>query len=122
MPDGVLIAESLRAGAERSGVPLRVTEITRVEVEGAAAGQPRLWTLLDFAAEEADAERLGERLAACLDDSGCWYVSYSTAGEAFVVFAGRVFRYPRGQTEGRRQAREHGRSIGIPEAQLDWQD
>jgi hypothetical protein len=29
--EGVLIAESLRAGAELAGVPLRVTKIARVE-------------------------------------------------------------------------------------------
>jgi hypothetical protein len=125
--EGVLIAESLRVGAELAGVPLRVTKIARVEVEGAAAGQPRQWTLLDFAAEEADAERLAERLAACLAPTGGWYVNYNTAAEAFVVFAGAVSRYPRGQdprgwAEGRRQAQDHARSLGIPEAQLDWQD
>ncbi|MEU0110712.1 MULTISPECIES: hypothetical protein [unclassified Streptomyces] len=127
MLEGVLIAESLRLGAELAGVPLRVTRITRVEVEDAAAGQPRQWTLLDFAAEEADAGTLAERLAACLSPTGGWYVNYNTAAEAFVVFAGRVFRYPRGQdprgrAEGRRQARAHARSLGIPEGQLDWQD
>ncbi|MEV0175777.1 hypothetical protein AB0I00_32270 [Streptomyces sp. NPDC050803] len=32
----------------------------------AAPGQPQQWTFLDFAAEEADAERLSEQLAAYL--------------------------------------------------------
>jgi len=41
---------------------------------------------------------------------------------AFVVFADKVFRYPRKQAEGRRQAQDYARSIGIPEPQLDWQD
>ena len=68
--EGVLIAESLRAGAELAGVPLHVTKIARVEVNNAAAEQPQQWTLLDFGAEEADAERLAERLAACLAQTG----------------------------------------------------
>jgi hypothetical protein len=120
--EGVLIAESLRVGAELAGVPLQVTKIVRTEVASAAAEQPRQWTLLDFAAEEADAERLAKQLAACLAPTGGWYVNYNTATEAFVVFADRFFRYPRGQAEGRRKAQDYARSIGIPEQQLDWHD
>jgi hypothetical protein len=120
--EGVLIGESLRVGAELAGVPLHITKIVRVEVNGAAAEQPQQWTLLDFAAAEADAERLAEQLAACLAPTGGWYVNYNTATEAFVVFAGKVFRYPRRQAEGRQQAQDYARSIGIPEPQLDWQD
>ncbi|MFJ4787733.1 hypothetical protein [Streptomyces sp. NPDC088794] len=61
-------------------------------------------------------------MAACLAPTGGWYVNYNTATEAFVVFAERIFRYPRKQAEGRRQAQAYARSIGIPEPQLDWQD
>ncbi|MDH6220336.1 hypothetical protein [Streptomyces pseudovenezuelae] len=122
MLEGVLIAESLRVGAELAGVPLHVTKMARVEVGNAAAEQPQQWTLLDFAAEEADAARLAEQLAACLAPTGGWYVNYNTTAEAFVVFADKIFRYPRKQTEGRRQAQAYARSIGIPEPQLDWQD
>ncbi|WP_329599801.1 hypothetical protein OIE43_41420 [Streptomyces pseudovenezuelae] len=120
--EGVLIAESLRVGAELVDVPLQVTKIVRLEVESAAAEQPQQWTLLDFAAEEGDAEPLAEQLSACLAPTGGWYVNYNTMAEAFVVFAGKVFRYPRGQVEGRRRAQDYARSIGIPEPQLDWQD
>ncbi|MFI0544379.1 hypothetical protein ACH3VS_36630 [Streptomyces sp. WSLK1-3] len=122
MLEGVLIAESLRVGTELTGVPLRITKIARVEVNNTAAEQPHQWTLLDFAAEEVDAARLAEQLAACLAPTGGWYVNYNTAVEAFVVFADKIFRYPRKQAEGRREARDYARSIGIPEPQLDWQD
>lgn len=122
MLEGVLIAESLRVGATLAGVPLKVTRIARIEVGTAAPGQPRQWTLLDFSAEEADAERLAGQLAAGLAPVGGWYVNYNTSTEAFVVFAGKVFRYPRKEPEGRRQAEEYARSIGIPEPQLDWED
>lgn len=121
MLEGVLIAESLRIGAELSGIPLQVTKIARIEVTTASADQPRQWTLLDFTAPEADAERLSRHMATCLAPTGGWYVDFHTAKETFVVFAGKTFRYPRGQAEGRQKAQEHGRSIGIPEPQLDWQ-
>ena len=42
------------------------------------------------------------------------------AEETFVVFAGHSFRYVRGDAEGRSQAEAYGRSVGVPETQLDW--
>ena len=40
--------------------------------------------------------------------------------ETFVVFPGRIFRYPRGDDVGRAEAETHGRQLAIPESQLDW--
>ncbi|MFE7271840.1 hypothetical protein [Streptomyces sp. NPDC057623] len=122
MLEGVLITESLRGGAEVTGIPLHITKITRIDVTTTAPDQPQRWTLLDFAAEEDHAEPLAEQMAGALAPTGGWYVNYNTTTEAFVIFPGKVFRYPRGQAEGRHAAQAHGRSIGIPEPQLDWQD
>ena len=36
------------------------------------------------------------------------------------MFADHVFRYPRGAAEGRAQAASYARTIGVPEAQIDW--
>jgi hypothetical protein len=60
-------------------------------VNHAPAKQPQQWTLLDFAAEEADAEQP----AACLAPTGGWYVNYNPAPGVFVLFAAKVFRCPR---------------------------
>ena len=38
----------------------------------------------------------------------------------FVVFPGRIFRYPRGDRAGRAEAEAYGRQLAIPETQLDW--
>lgn len=119
---GVLIGESLRVGSALDGVPLQVSTVRRIAVTGAAEGQPTQWTLLDFRAPEAEAERLAAALADCLAPSGGWYVNYNTAADAFVVFADRVFRYPRGDPAGRAEVAAYGRGIGIPESQLDWED
>jgi hypothetical protein len=37
-----------------------------------------------------------------------------------VVYAGQVFRYPRGDAAGRAEAVAYGRARGVPEDQLDW--
>jgi hypothetical protein len=119
MITGTLIAESLRVGTELTGVPVRVVRIWRGEV-GAADGQPTLWTVLDFEAEDGQAADLAVALSAALDPAGPWYVDFATAAETFVVFADKVFRYPRGDRAGRVAAAGHARSIGVPPEQIDW--
>lgn len=121
MLEGVLIAESLRIGAQLTGIPLQITKLTRIEMTSVADDQPRLWTLLDFTAEEPEAQRLADQLASCLS-TGSWYIGFHTETDTYVIFASKVFRYPRGQVEGRREAQNYGRSAGVPEQQLDWQD
>ena len=120
MLTGVLIAESLRVGAELDTVPLRVAKLSRIAVGSAAAEQPKEWTLLEFEAPDEDAAPLAASLSDCLADTGGWYVDFHTRTEVFVVFAGRIFRYPRGDAKGRAEAAAYGRSVGVPEAQLDW--
>ncbi|MFF3872076.1 hypothetical protein [Streptomyces sp. NPDC001978] len=122
MVKGVLIGESLRIGAELVGVPLQVTRLWRTEVASATSGQPKQWTLMEFEAEEHEADRLAAAFAKCLAPTGGWYINYNTTDEAFVVFADHVVRYPRGDAAGRSRAQEHARSIGVPEPQLDWED
>ncbi|MCZ4102853.1 hypothetical protein C8250_033955 [Streptomyces sp. So13.3] len=119
---GVLIGESLRVGSELNSVPLQVTSVRRIEVASATDRQPRQWTLLDLPAPEGDAGRLAGALADCLAPSGGWYVNYHTGAEAFVVFADRAFRYPRGNGAARVTGEEDARSVGVPEPQRDWED
>ncbi|MFJ3987664.1 hypothetical protein ACIPWY_03185 [Streptomyces sp. NPDC090032] len=121
MLEGVLIAESLRVGSQLAGIPLQVTKLSRIEVTSAADDQPRLWTLLDFTADDPEAQQLADQLASCLS-TGTWYTDFHTSTDTFVIFANKVFRYPRGQAEGRHEAQDYGRSVGIPEQQLDWRD
>jgi hypothetical protein len=56
-----------------------------------------------------------------LPDGG-WYADLAVGDDHVVVFAGRVFRYSRGDQTGRAAAVECDRTIGVPEHQLDWTD
>lgn len=121
MYDGVLIVESLRPGTEIKGIPLVVRGISRYDVNGRAAGQPPVWSVLEFGVEDGQAERLAETLSGALAEPG-WYADFHDEAEIFVVFPGRVFRYPRGDQASRAAAQAYGRQLGIPEPQLDWTD
>jgi hypothetical protein len=120
MIEGTLIAESIRVGATLDGVRLVTRKIRRAAQGDSSAGQPELWTFIEFEAGEPDAEVLADALARVLDQQHGWYTDFHTPDETFVVYSGRVFRYPRGDGPGRAEAAAYGRSVGVPEDQLDW--
>ncbi len=117
---GVLIAESLLKSSPLEGVTLQVRKVSRGDVGDESAGQPLTWTFIEFNVEDRDVSDLVEALSRSLDPAGGWYCDFRTAGETLVVYAGRAFRYPRGDRQGRAEAEAYGRSAGVPEAQLDW--
>ena len=117
---GALIAESLRVGGRLEDLALTVTTISRADLGDERAGQPRAWTFIEFEAPDGEADRLMAALERALSREGGWYCDFRNEAETFVVFADRSFRYPRGDHDGRAAAAAHGRSVGVPEAQLDW--
>jgi hypothetical protein len=52
--------------------------------------------------------------------AGGWYCDFRSETETFVVFAGRTFRYQRGDATGRAATATYASSVGVPAAQLDW--
>jgi hypothetical protein len=120
MMDGTLILESLRVGTSLEDLNLTVRKISRYQVTGATPEQPGIWAVLEFEADEAEADALARAFAEVLDDEPVWYVNFQSPAESFIVFPGRIFRYPRGEEAGRAQAQAYGRQHGIPEPQLDW--
>jgi hypothetical protein len=117
---GTLVAESLRAGAELDA-PLAVRRVRRVDAGDPLAGQPVVWTLLEFVVPEEFAEQLVDELGEALEP-GPWYCDLASDRETVVVFAQRTFRYHRGDAAGRAAAEDHARSVGVPDSQLDWPD
>lgn len=117
---GGLIAESLRIGKPLEGVVLSVEKISRADVGDVTVGQPLTWTFIDFQAPLEDADELAAALSAALDPNVGWYCDFRSEQETFVVFADRVFRYQRGDPEPRAEVEGYARSVGVPEAQLDW--
>ena len=117
---GALIAESLTKDKPLDGVDLRVHKVSRRDVGDVGAGQPLTWTFIEFEVDDEVADALAEALSRSIDPSGGWYCDFRTDKETFVVFGGRVFRYPRGDAEGRDEVESYGRSVGVPPVQLDW--
>jgi hypothetical protein len=119
---GYVLAESIRPGSRLEGLPLTLTKIERSRIKSATPPQPRVWTTIEFAFPEEEIERVAQALAEVLDDEGGWYTDFSHGDLKFVIFASRIFRYPRGDRTGRAEAQSYGRSVGVPEPQLDWEE
>ncbi len=120
MLTGTLLTESLRLGAELHVPGLRLTSVSRREQPGR---QPPVWTFLEFEADQDDlAGPLADSLAQSLLAEGGWYADFAVGEEHVVVFARKIFRYRRGDRDGRAAAMDYGRAAGVPEDELDWQD
>ena len=119
---GSVVGESLRDGVAFEPTHLRVTRVERLHLGDGAVGQPARWTVVHFEGADGDADDIATELATCLRPDGGWYADFSTANDHVVVFADTVFRYRKGDAEGRRAAVEHGRAVGVPDGQLDWKD
>jgi hypothetical protein len=117
---GILLAESIRVGASLEGIPLTARKIYRMEAGDVDLGQPRVWTFIEFEVRYEEADALADGLSAALESKLGWYCDFRSDEETFVVFAGHIFRYPRGDPTGRARAETYARSVGVPAAQLDW--
>lgn len=118
---GAILAESLTPGMGFDGRGMWIIRCSRYEVTGAADYQPPIWTLIEFEAPANSSDALASELSDSLLSPG-WYANWNSDTEATVVFPGKVFRYSRGDQAGREEAQEYGRSVGVPEPQLDWTD
>lgn len=120
---GTVILESLRADATITGFRFVVREIGRgrpkLSPQQVAAGIPAVWSEIEFELEEERAGELAQTLSGTLDALG-WYANFSSETETFVIFPGKVFRYNRGDPQQRAEAQAYGRTLGIPDQQLDW--
>jgi hypothetical protein len=122
MLSGTLLAESIQIGAELRMDGLIVTKIFRKDFPDEPPGMPATWTFVEFQAEDDRAGELAQKLADVLIAEGGWYADFGVGGDHVVVFAGKVFRYRKGDEAGRAEATEYGLSVGCPADQLDWPD
>jgi hypothetical protein len=120
MAQGALIGESLRVGASLAAVPLTVHKVSRVDAGVEEAGQPRIWTFIEFEIPDERASELADALSTALEAHLGWYCDFRSPTQTYVVFANRVFRYGRGDKAERARAEAYARTVGVPDSQLDW--
>jgi hypothetical protein len=122
MVSGYVLVEGMRPGARLEGLPLTLKGIARYPVSNPTPDQPSVWTTVEFEFPEEETQRIADALADVLDERGGWYTNFTVDGETFVIYAHRIFRYRAGDEAGRAEAEAYGRTLGVPDRQLDWDE
>ena len=97
---------------------LQVTGSETWNIQNPADYQPSVWTAVRFETDDRQADHLAEELSRFLKPR--WFIDASTDSLVYVIFPGKVFKYPKGDQEQREVARQYGLRLEIPERQLDW--
>lgn len=114
---GLLLKESLK---DESVLDLvYITKIETWDVEHAAFFQPEVWTAIYFEGDESKVDDIAEKLSMSLKPRG-WYINISTKEYAYVIFPKKIFKYREGDKEKEKEAIEYGKTLDIPNSQLDW--
>lgn len=116
---GLLLKESL----EDEGV-LDLVNITKTEtwdVDNVDDWQPKVWTAIYFKGDEKQIDDIAQKMSQAIKPR--WYLNISIENNnkktEYVIFRNKTFKYEKGDKEKSKQAKEYGRSLGIPESQLD---
>jgi len=119
MYSGLIVKESLKDIRILEGNDIKVLRIEKWEVgERTADFQPATWTAIFIEGSEEDLDRVAMKISKVILNR--WYANLSDELTEFVIFQNRIFKHKRGDKEDAKEAIEYGKSIGIPENQLDW--
>ncbi len=117
MYTGLILAESLQNEEVLSLMRVVRREVWEVGPR-AADFQPTTWNAIFVEGDTDKIESTAEALSHALIPR--WYANLSTDETEYVVFPGRIFTHGKGDRSAASEAMEYGRSLGIPEHQLDW--
>ncbi len=115
---GLLLKESLKDKSILEELEITKTDVWNIS--NAADYQPKVWTAIYFEGEVNRADEVAEKLSYSLKPK--WYANFSVDNKEYVIFPEKIFKYNKGDKEKRKEAEDYGRSLGIPESQLDWEE
>ncbi len=113
---GLLLKESLEDDSFLDMI--EITEKQVWNIDNAANYQPKVWTAIYFKGEEDRTDEISEKLSHSLKPR--WYANISVGNKEYVIFHKKIFKYNKGDKETKERAINYGKSLGIPDHQLDW--
>ena len=116
---GLLIKESFRDQSILNS--LKIIKEETWDIDDASPGQPKVWNVAWFEIADEVIDQTVEKLSQSLDD-GKWFLEVSSDHLMYIIYKDKVFKYQKGYLAGRKLAEDYGRSLGIPEEQLDWKE
>lgn len=116
---GLIIKESLKTNTILTELGLKIVRTEKWNVDKRAAEfQPDTWNAIFVEGEEEKIDAIANRLSHLILPK--WYANISKATTEYVIFNRKVFKHRKGDKTDAAEAIKYGRSIGIPEHQLDW--
>ena len=118
---GVIIEESLKDAQVLKGIRIVKTRISKVTKRHKTPWLTH-WTLHTVMIRESKADQVARDISLELDESHgeSWYADFRNNRYHYIVFPNRVFRISITSARQYAEARRYGRSLGIPEYQLDF--
>ncbi len=118
---GVIIEESLENKDVLEKVSILETRVSRVTEHHKTPWLVR-WTLHTVAIPAERADSVADEISRNLDPShgGSWYADFRNDRLHYIVFLNKVFKIDTGSKQQYEEVRKYGRSLGIPEHQLDF--
>jgi len=78
------------------------------------------WTLHTIEVSQPSAAKIAHELSLSLDEKHHWYADFKNDHHHYIVFSHKVFQVDRQHPEQYQPVVEYGKSLGIPEYQLDF--
>ena len=116
---GLIIKESIPSDTILAELGLKIVKTEKWHIgERAAEFQPGTWHALSVEGDVGKIDTIAYELS--LHISPQWYANMSNARTEYVIFHGKVFKHRKGDKTDAAAAVKYGRSVGIPDHQLDW--
>lgn len=118
---GIIIEESLEDPTVLQDIRILKTQISPV-TEWHKTPWLKRWTLHTVEVPEDQAPAIAERLRRAIDSEHpvAWYADFKNELDHYIIFRDRLFRVPRNEHDAYAEVRAYGRTLGIPDYQLDF--
>lgn len=119
MYTGLILKESLESTDFLMDDRIKITKEESWNVgKRAVDWQPKVWTAIYVEGSAEDIEDVAKIVSTSILDK--WYANLSDSTTEYVIFHRKIFSYAKRESDKKQEARNYGKSIGVPEHQLDW--
>lgn len=119
MYTGLILKESLEDTSILKDSRITITKEETWNVgKSAVDWQPKVWTAIYVEGADENIEDIAVIVSNSILDK--WYANLSDSTTEYVIFQKKVFSYIKGDDDTKQEARNYGKSIGVPEHQLGW--
>ena len=119
MYTGLILKESLENVEVLKDDKITISKEETWNVGGNAVNwQPKVWTAIYVKGNDKDIKDVAVIISNSILDK--WYANLSDSTTEYVIFQKKIFSYLKGTNKTKQEAIDYGKSVGVPEHQLDW--